>query len=373
MKQSAAERPDPTLQRKAAIARGAALEHTGKVRVEPIPDFDLDRTIFKTLEGKAARFVVTTRVGKEARWDAAAARAVQAEYETARAAHPLPAVSPELMQFLVRECDFDVEHADGSFLDHLYFCFEYSVQHYPGRSPLVMLLHSILGTGTNTFAMPAEKIPELRKLMTPWEWTQTEAFPSVLRLLYAGPLRRELRENLHRSDAIASISLRRVIDNEPITMSGEDPLDRAELPAHPPGGFPAGGELVGAPERHLVHPVPRPVRPARAGRQAGGGRALHPDLAAAQDGGRAAGRGRLAHHADPGGCERADGGEVGHALFGAHRAFPRLSDRLEVIRAGRGAGSDRPTALADNPRSPLLAPCAHRRRRVSCPIFPCRR
>lgn len=222
MKQSAAERPDPTIQRKAAIARGAALEHTGKVRVEPIPNFDLDRTIFKTLEGNAARFVVTTRVGKEARWDAAAAQAVQAEYAAARAAHPLPEVSPELMQFLVSECDFDVEHADGSFLDHLYFCFEYSVQHYPRQSPLVMLLHSILGTGTNTFAMSADKIPALRELMTPSEWAQTEAFPSVLRLLYAGPLRRELRENLRRADAIASITFHRVIDNEPITMSGED-------------------------------------------------------------------------------------------------------------------------------------------------------
>ena len=222
MKQSAAERPDPTTQRKAAIARGAALEHTGRVRVEPIAGFDLDRTIFKTLEGKAARFVVTTRVGKEARWDGAAAAAVHAEYEAARAAHPLPPVSRELMQFLVRECDFDVEHADGSFLDHLYFCFEYTVQHYPGHSPLVMLLHSILGTGTNTFAMTADKIPTLRKLMTPEEWVQVEAFPSVLRLLYAGSLRRELRENLHRADAIASIAFHRVIDNEPITMSGKD-------------------------------------------------------------------------------------------------------------------------------------------------------
>ena len=222
MKQSAAERPDPTMQRKAAIARGAAVEHTGKVRIEPIPNFDLDRTIFKTLEGKAARFVVSTRVGKEAHWDAAAARSVQAEYDAARAAHVLPQVSPELMRFLVEECDFDVEHADGSFLDHLYFCFEYSVQHYPGQPALVMLLHSILGTGTNTFAMPAEKIPQLRPLMPPAVWAQVEAFPSVLRLLYAGPLRRELRENLHRPDAIASISFHRVIDNEPITMSGKD-------------------------------------------------------------------------------------------------------------------------------------------------------
>ena len=52
MQQSAAVRPDPTTQRKAAIARGAALEHTGKVVIEPIPNFDLNRTIFKTLEGK---------------------------------------------------------------------------------------------------------------------------------------------------------------------------------------------------------------------------------------------------------------------------------------------------------------------------------
>ena len=222
MKQSAAERPDPTTQRKAAIARGAALEHTGKVRVGPIPDFDLDRTIFKTLEGSAARFVITTRVAKEAHWDAAAAQAVQAEYAAARALHPLPAVSPQLMQFLVSECDFDVEHADGSFLDHLYFCFEYTVQHYPGQSPLVMFLHSILGTGTNTFAMTADKIPALRPLMTPSEWTQVEAFPSVLRLLYAGPLREELRANVHRADAMASITFHRVIDNEPITMSGQD-------------------------------------------------------------------------------------------------------------------------------------------------------
>lgn len=222
MKQSAAARPDPTTQRKAAIARGAALEHTGQVRIAPIPNFDLDRTIFKTLEGSAARFVITTRVAKEAHWDAAAAEAVQAEYDAARARHPLPAVSPELMQFLVSECDFDVEHADGSFLDHLYFCFEYTVQHYPQQSPLVMFLHSILGTGTNTFAMSADKIPALRQLLSPADWTQVEAFPSVLRLLYAGPLRRELRANIHRADALASISFHRVIDNAPITISGDD-------------------------------------------------------------------------------------------------------------------------------------------------------
>lgn len=222
VKQSAAVRPEPTYQRKAAIAHGGALDHAGSVAVEPIADFDLDRTIFQTLEGRAARYVIRKRIAKDVRWFVEDATRVQAAYDRIAATRSLPEVSPELSRFLVTECDFDVEHADGSFLDHLYFCFEYSVLHYPERSPLVMLLHSILGTGTNTFAMEARKIPALRELMTPFEWTQTEAFPSVLRLLYAGELRRELRDNLHRADRLSEIRFRRVIDNAPIVMSGED-------------------------------------------------------------------------------------------------------------------------------------------------------
>lgn len=222
MKQSAQERPDPTYQRKAAIAHGAALDHRGEVTVSPIPNFDLDRTIFQTLEGKAARYVMRKRVAKDVSWQPDAATKVQAAYDAALQAKPLPEVSAELLQFLVDECDFDVEHADGSFLDHLYFCFEYSALHYPQRSPLVMLLHSILGTGTNTFAMTAEKIPALKPLMSAEEWAQVEAFPSVLRLLYAGSLRAELRANAHRADAVQSIRFHRVIDNAPIEMTGED-------------------------------------------------------------------------------------------------------------------------------------------------------
>jgi hypothetical protein len=219
VKQSASERPDPTLQRKAAIAGGGAFDHAGKVRVTPIPDFDLDRTIFQTLEGKAARAVMKVRVGKEVHWDDSAGQAVQSSYEAAQ--KELPGIDPELLRFMVQECDFDVEHADGSFLDHLYFCFEYTALHYPQGSALVMLLHSILGTGTNTFAMSADKIPALQALMSPSDWTQTEAFPSVLRLLYAGGLRQELRANLHRADSIEAIRFHRVIDNAPITLTGE--------------------------------------------------------------------------------------------------------------------------------------------------------
>jgi hypothetical protein len=222
MRQSAAERPDPTTFRKAAIAQGAALEHTGKVTIEPIPNFDLNRTIFQTLEGRLARAVMTDRVGKEVHFSGGATTEVQTAYERVRSGQALPELEAELVQFLVDECDFEVEHADGSFLDHLYFCFEYSVLHYPEVSPLVLFLHSILGTGTNTFAMKAEKIPALRTFCTDFEWAHIEAFPTILRLLYAGDLRRQLHENLSRLDTLSGLQCHRVIDNETMTLSAED-------------------------------------------------------------------------------------------------------------------------------------------------------
>jgi hypothetical protein len=222
MSQSAAVRPEPNYQRKAAIAQGGAVEHTGEVAVLPIPDFDLGRTIFQTLEGKAARYVIQKRIAKDVRWFAEDAKRVQDAYEAVSGRGALPEVSPALLRFLVEECNFDVEHADGSFLDHLYFCFEYGVRHYPERSPLVLLLHSILGTGTNTFAMDKSKIPALRALVSPFEWTHIEAFPSVLRLLYSGEFRNELRANVHRPDALRELQCHRVIDNAPIMLRGED-------------------------------------------------------------------------------------------------------------------------------------------------------
>jgi hypothetical protein len=221
MTQSAAVRPEPSLQRKAAIAHGAALDHAGGVTIRPIPDFDLDRTIFKTLEGKLPRAIMKRRVGKEVEWVSEASERVTKAYEQATRSLVLPEIPAELIAFLTQECDFDVEHADGSFLDHLYFCYEYTAAHYPQRSPLVMLLHSILGTGTNTFAMPASKIPQLEKLLTPSDFAQIQAFPSLLRLLYAGGLRQELRSNAHRANGLRELKMHRVIDNAPIVLSGD--------------------------------------------------------------------------------------------------------------------------------------------------------
>lgn len=46
------------------------------------------------------------------------------------------------------------------------------------------LLHSILGTAKNTFAVDAGKIPKLKALLTEFEAIHVETFPSILRLLY---------------------------------------------------------------------------------------------------------------------------------------------------------------------------------------------
>ncbi|MGH1347558.1 MAG: hypothetical protein ACRBN8_38735 [Nannocystales bacterium] len=219
MPQNAAERPEPTVARKAAIAYAGARDHKGKVEVKPIEDFDLNRTIFQTLQSPAARYVIRHRVGKDVSWQSDASADVQAAYDRATEGLELPPVPEALASFLVQECNFDVEHADGSFLDHLYFCFEYTAKYYPAGSPLVMLLHSILGTGTNTFAMEANKIPRLEALLSPSDFLQVAAFPSLLRLLYSGEIRHELRRNVGRP--IKAVSMRRVIDNEPLELTGE--------------------------------------------------------------------------------------------------------------------------------------------------------
>ncbi|MEM7605496.1 MAG: hypothetical protein AAF411_09070 [Myxococcota bacterium] len=219
MKQDPTARPDPNNQRKAMLAAGGVRDHMGSVEVHPIPNFDLDRTIFGTLKGTLARGVMASRVGKEPTFARDATERIAREYGALRSRRDLPEVDPKILRFMVEECDFDVEHADGSFLDHLYFGFEYCFEHYPEGSPTVMLLHSILGTGTNTFALGAEKIPALRALLNDEDWAHIEAFPSVLRLLYGRAFRRELDSMGDRVHSIRGLKLHRVIDNAPIELS----------------------------------------------------------------------------------------------------------------------------------------------------------
>jgi len=211
-----------SLQRKVAFSRGQGVDHSGKVVLVPIPDFDLGRTIFSTLEGILPRMVVRSKIANTVYWNDEVAGAIETEYQRAQQESPRIPIDPALIAFMNSECDFAVEHADGSFLEHLLFCYDYSIRHFPKYSPNVMLLHSILGTGTNTFAMAANKIPKLREMLTEFEMLHVEAFPSLLRLIYDQELLAELEENAHRFDSLQSIVFHRVIDNQRMEMSAED-------------------------------------------------------------------------------------------------------------------------------------------------------
>jgi hypothetical protein len=205
------------LQRKAALVRGGAVDHAGRVQVQRMLDFDMGRTIFAGLGG-IARKIMDEKLAKEAVWDPAVAADIEAAYAQAESAQPAPAIDERLIRFMVEECDFSMEHADGTFLEHLVFCHHYAARYYPAHSPNVALLHSILGTATNTFAMEAAKLLKLKALLTDFEAIQVEAFPSILRLLYNNGLLEELEQNLHRLGELKALRCHRVIDNEPLTI-----------------------------------------------------------------------------------------------------------------------------------------------------------
>lgn len=209
------------LQRKAAISGGGAFDHAGRVQVERMTNFDMSRTIFGALEGLPKLFM-TEKLAKEPAWDANVAAQVEAEYAEAEAAQPAPKIDQRLIDFMVAECDFSMEHADGTFLEHLVFCHDYAARYYPEHSANVALLHSILGTATNTFAMDAAKIPQLKALLTDFEALHVEVFPSTLRLFYNADFLEELEQNVHRLGQLNALHVNRVIDNEPLVIDAEN-------------------------------------------------------------------------------------------------------------------------------------------------------
>lgn len=209
-------------QRKAALVAGGAVDHAGRVRVVPMPDFDMGRTIFGGLKGKLQRLVMQDKLAREPEWNAAATAEVEAAYTAAETEAPTPEVDPALIAFMETECDFSMEHADGTFLEHLVFCHDYAARYFPEHSPNVALLHSILGTATNTFAMSVDKLPALKAHLTDFEALQIEAFPSLIRLFYDQGLLTELTANLHRLDQLEAVHFHRVIDNAPLVLDAEN-------------------------------------------------------------------------------------------------------------------------------------------------------
>lgn len=213
---------DLNLQRKAALAWGRATDHAGRVRISVMEDFDMGRTIFGGMEGALPRMVMRDKLAKEAHFSDDAAREIEAAFQAAERDRPTPAIDPDLIDFMVEQCDFSMEHADGTFLQHLVFCHDYAARYYPDHSPNVALLHSILGTATNTFAMKADRIPKLQERLTDFEFRHVQAFPSLLRLFYDQAFLSELRRNADRLDRWVALRCHRVIDNAELVLEAED-------------------------------------------------------------------------------------------------------------------------------------------------------
>ena len=208
-----------SLQRKHAIATGKCTDHLGSVQVSPIDNFNLDDTIFQTLEGYLPRLVMKARIAKSIVWSQEKIEQIERRFALAP---PSKSIDPTVLEFMLSECDFSMEHADGTFMEHLLFCHDYAEAHYREHSPTILLLHSIMGTATNTFAMTADKIPALKELVTERDFRQIQAFPSILRLLTSGSLFDALEGNLLRVDQLKEIVFYRVIDNQQCALSATE-------------------------------------------------------------------------------------------------------------------------------------------------------
>ena len=211
------------IRRKYQIVKGGPTDHSGEVTFIVDENFDIDRTIFGSISSSVLRYFQSAKLGVKLYWsDKLVGRAVSAFEKVPQA----PKYDKPLVEFISNQCDFAMEHADGSFMDHLKFCYEYSYAHYPEKSARVLLLHSIMGVGTNFFPMGKEKIPELQSLLTEFEFLHIAMFPTVLRLFYQGPLRYELEDlvanNPKKLDRLKTIVMYRVIDNERMEVDAEE-------------------------------------------------------------------------------------------------------------------------------------------------------
>jgi hypothetical protein len=206
------------VRRKALIVKGGATDHAGEVCVCVAEGFDFNRTIFHNLTG-LGREVIKSSVAVELFWADSAVARVTAAFARIPAA---PAHNKALLDFMASDCNFAMEHADGSFMDHLQWCFEYGVAHYAEHSPRVLFLHSIMGVGTNVFPMGVEHVDRLQALLTAEEFKHIEAFPSFVRLLNRHAFTAELLANVGKLRQLKSITFHRVIDNKPLTLSAKD-------------------------------------------------------------------------------------------------------------------------------------------------------
>lgn len=194
--------------RKLRLSAGKAWDHGDDVVLVAEEDFDLESTVFRTVSSPLSRAVLQARLRLQPYW--------REGIEGAHRPSEAPKLHKPLLEFMRNECDFAMEHADGSFMDHLQFCSEYSAVHF--KLPKVLLLHSILGVGTNFFPLSVEKIPRLREFLNDEEWVHIQAFPSVVRLILSG---QKFLEDVVKTDK-NHLTMHRVIDNRKMTLTMDE-------------------------------------------------------------------------------------------------------------------------------------------------------
>lgn len=207
------------IRRKVAIFNGKATDHAGEVVYKINNNFQLDQTIFKTVDNSFSRLVLSSKLGLNLFWSEKSLK--QHNLSMKFIAPPLH--DQDLINFMKNECDFIVEHADGSFMDHLIFCFQYGAAHFKDYSPRVLLLHSILGVGTNLFPMKLSKLNVLKSMCSDFEICHIQAFPSIFRLILEGTFLDHLKQyNREKLLKLKKIIFHRVIDNHVISLSLKD-------------------------------------------------------------------------------------------------------------------------------------------------------
>ena len=119
------------LQRKAAIIAGGAVDHAGKRPAWSRWKTSTCRRRFSAVS--RARFRGwSCRTSSRGKRCGVTQRQRRSRPPTATSAKqsPAPDVNPDLIDFMHEECDFSMEHADGTFLEHLLFCHDYAARHY---------------------------------------------------------------------------------------------------------------------------------------------------------------------------------------------------------------------------------------------------
>lgn len=209
-----------TILRQAMLAYGGACDHGSDVKMVQKDEFDLNATIFKAVPGIPARAVMASKLAIDVFWNDDAASRIAADF--AKVPMHLDH-NKNVLDFMQNECNFVCEHAEGSFMDHLQFVYDYGKNYYREESPRVLLLHSIMGVATNIFPMEINKLDKLQSLVTDTELKHIQAFPSMLRLILQWRLIEELRAcSTGKLATLKGIRFHRVLDNKPIELGVDD-------------------------------------------------------------------------------------------------------------------------------------------------------